>query len=156
MNFAEKLKAARTAAGLSQHGMADRMLIPFRTIQQWEGGQRTPPPYVQRFVLNELEEIAADPLVRAEREGALDNLKKMMASHEAWKANHPRSKYDPEDERIKEDLEELKRYEDKINEARMEELHKAPRISEEKRKELEERLAAGEKLSDIFNPKRTK
>jgi transcriptional regulator with XRE-family HTH domain len=53
--FAEKLKAARTAAGLTQHSMADRMLIPFRTIQQWEGGQRTPPEYVQRFVLNELE-----------------------------------------------------------------------------------------------------
>jgi hypothetical protein len=37
--------------------MADRMLIPFRTIQQWEGGQRTPPEYVQRFVLNELESL---------------------------------------------------------------------------------------------------
>lgn len=58
MNFAEKLKAARAAAGLTQHGMADRMLIPFRTIQQWEIEARTPPPYVQRFVLNELDEIA--------------------------------------------------------------------------------------------------
>lgn len=57
-NFAEKLKDARKAADLTQHGMADRMLIPFRTIQQWEGGQRTPPPYVQRFVLNELESLA--------------------------------------------------------------------------------------------------
>ncbi len=56
-NFADRLKAARKAAGLTQHEMADRMLIPFRTIQQWEGGQRTPPPYVQRFVLNELESI---------------------------------------------------------------------------------------------------
>lgn len=55
--FAEKLKAARKAAGLTQQGMADRMLIPFRTIQQWEGGQRTPPDYVQRFVLNELESL---------------------------------------------------------------------------------------------------
>lgn len=53
--FAEKLKAARAAAGLTQHGMADRMLIPLRTIQDWEGGRRTPPEYVQRFVLNELE-----------------------------------------------------------------------------------------------------
>lgn len=56
-DFAERLKAARKAAGMTQHEMADRMLIPFRTIQQWEGGQRTPPPYVQRFVLNELESI---------------------------------------------------------------------------------------------------
>lgn len=56
-DFAEKLKAARKAAGMTQHEMADRTLIPFRTVQQWEGGQRTPPPYVQRFVLNELESI---------------------------------------------------------------------------------------------------
>jgi DNA-binding transcriptional regulator YiaG len=56
-DFAEKLKTARNTVGLTQHGMADRMLIPFRTIQQWEGGQRTPPPYVQRFVLNELEQL---------------------------------------------------------------------------------------------------
>ena len=54
-DFAARLKAARNATGMTQQGMADRMLIPFRTIQQWEGGQRTPPPYVQRFVLNELE-----------------------------------------------------------------------------------------------------
>lgn len=57
--FAEKLKAARKAAGLSQQGMADRMLIPKRTIENWEGGQRTPPPYLQRFVLNELESLRA-------------------------------------------------------------------------------------------------
>lgn len=56
-NFAEQLKAARKAAGLTQHELADKTLIPFRTIQQWEGGQRTPPPYVQRFVLNELESM---------------------------------------------------------------------------------------------------
>lgn len=53
--FAEKLKAARAAAGLSQQGMADRTLIPRRTIQDWEAGVRIPPEYVQRFVLNELE-----------------------------------------------------------------------------------------------------
>ena len=57
-NFAERLKTARKAAGLTQQGMADRTLIPFRTLQQWEGGQRTPPPYVQRFVLNELDQLA--------------------------------------------------------------------------------------------------
>lgn len=58
--FTEKLKAARKEAGLTQQGMADRMLIPKRTIQDWEGGQRTPPPYVQRFVLNELESLGKE------------------------------------------------------------------------------------------------
>jgi transcriptional regulator with XRE-family HTH domain len=57
MNFAEKLKAARAAAGLTQQGMADRMLIPKRTIEKWETAERTPPEYVQRFVLNELENL---------------------------------------------------------------------------------------------------
>lgn len=57
-DFAEKLKAARAAAGLSQQGMADRTLIPKRTLQQWEIDARTPPPYVQRFVLNELADLA--------------------------------------------------------------------------------------------------
>lgn len=53
--FAEKLQAARKATGLSQQRLADRMLIPKRTIQKWEIAAATPPPYVQRFVLNELE-----------------------------------------------------------------------------------------------------
>lgn len=51
-------KVARLAAGLTQKGMSELMKIPFRTIQQWESGERTPPPYVQRFVLNELKLIA--------------------------------------------------------------------------------------------------
>lgn len=58
--FAEKLREARTAAKLTQQGMADRMQIPKRTIQDWEGGQRTPPPYVQRFVFNELQSLGAN------------------------------------------------------------------------------------------------
>lgn len=56
-DFAQTLKRARAATGLSQQGMADRMLIPKRTIQDWESGKRIPPPYVQRFVLNELESL---------------------------------------------------------------------------------------------------
>lgn len=56
-DFTQALKAARAATGMSQQGMADRMLIPKRTIEKWETGERTPPPYVQRFVLNELESL---------------------------------------------------------------------------------------------------
>lgn len=65
--FADKLRAARKAAGLSQQAMADRMLISKRTIEKWEIGKtgdeesqkkgRIPPEYVQRFVLNELESL---------------------------------------------------------------------------------------------------
>ena len=59
-DFAQALKVARAAAGLTQQGMADLMLIPKRSIENWEAGQRTPPPYVQRFVLNELESLKKD------------------------------------------------------------------------------------------------
>lgn len=53
-DFAKTFKTLRLAAGLTQQCVADQMLIPKRTIQDWEGEKRTPPPYVQRFVLNEL------------------------------------------------------------------------------------------------------
>lgn len=54
-NFAEQLKAARKAAGMTQQGMEDTMQIPRRTVQDWEKGKMVPPPYVQRLVLKELE-----------------------------------------------------------------------------------------------------
>lgn len=55
--FAEKLKKAKKAAGLTQQKMVDLMLIPKRTIEEWERGNNIPPAYVQRFVLNELESL---------------------------------------------------------------------------------------------------
>ena len=77
--FAEKLKEARALTGLSQQGMADRMLIPKKTIQKWEIADRVPPEYVQRFVLNELQDIAktGTPIVdRAVYERAQERTKK--------------------------------------------------------------------------------
>ena len=62
--FAEQLKQARMKTGFSQQGIADRMLIPKRTIQKWEIGAATPPPYVQRFVLNELSVLAGEEGVK--------------------------------------------------------------------------------------------
>ena len=58
--FAKQLKEAKKAAGMTQQKIADRMLIPKRTIEDWERGVSVPPEYVQRFVLNELEQIAGD------------------------------------------------------------------------------------------------
>ena len=59
MTFAEKIKEAREATGLSVRALAERTLISKRTLEKWESGERTPPPYVQRFVLNELEGLKA-------------------------------------------------------------------------------------------------
>lgn len=54
MNFAERLKAAREDAKLTQQGLAYLLEIPRRTIQDWEAGKMVPPPYVQRLVLKEI------------------------------------------------------------------------------------------------------
>ena len=53
--FSERFKEARAETGLSVAKLSERMLIPKRTLEKWESGERTPPVYVQRFVLNELD-----------------------------------------------------------------------------------------------------
>lgn len=53
-----KIKEARLRANISQAEMSKRLEIPKRTIEQWEEGQRTPPAYVERLVVAELERIA--------------------------------------------------------------------------------------------------
>lgn len=52
--FAEEFKTARLQAGLTQAQMLEQYDIPRRTVQDWERGIMTPPPYVQRLVLEEL------------------------------------------------------------------------------------------------------
>ncbi len=51
------IREARIAAGLTQAKMHELMDIPVRTIQEWEGGRRIPPAYVERLVIAELERI---------------------------------------------------------------------------------------------------
>ena len=64
--FAEKFKLARLSAGITQADMSKRMEIPLRTVESWEVGKRTPPSYVQRFILNELESIARERAQKTE------------------------------------------------------------------------------------------
>ncbi len=52
--FAEQLKQARTALGMTQQALSDWLEVPKRTIQDWEGEKRTPPAYVQKLILNAL------------------------------------------------------------------------------------------------------
>ena len=44
------IKELRTTAKMTQHAFADYFGIPFRTIQNWEGGQRTPPQYIVSLI----------------------------------------------------------------------------------------------------------
>lgn len=57
MNFAEKFKEARKAAGLTQQGVQDRVGIPRRTVQDWEAGKMDPPEWCQNLVLEKLEQL---------------------------------------------------------------------------------------------------
>ena len=50
-----KIKEERLKLGLTQHQLAELTGIPFRTIQNWEGGQRKCPDYVEKLLLFYLE-----------------------------------------------------------------------------------------------------
>lgn len=39
------------AAGLSLRALAARFGIPYRTVQDWAAGARTPPPYVLQMMI---------------------------------------------------------------------------------------------------------
>ncbi len=52
------IREARLNAGLTQAQMSELLEIPKRTIGDWETGQRTPPIYVEKLIIRELERIA--------------------------------------------------------------------------------------------------
>jgi DNA-binding transcriptional regulator YiaG len=54
------IKEARKAAKLTQKQMSDLFEIPKRTIEAWEAGDRTPPPYVEKLIVEKLENIAKE------------------------------------------------------------------------------------------------
>lgn len=50
MTIAETIKALRQSTGLSQAAFCERFDIPNRTLENWETGSRTPPPYVVKLL----------------------------------------------------------------------------------------------------------
>lgn len=54
-----KIKEARIAAGLTQKQMSDLFEIPLRTIESWESEVRTPPPYVEKLIVEKLQSITS-------------------------------------------------------------------------------------------------
>lgn len=49
------IKDLRVMTGLSQSKFANKFGIPVRTIQKWEIGQCSPPPYVPEMILKILQ-----------------------------------------------------------------------------------------------------
>lgn len=54
------IKEARLLAGLTQQQMSDLFEIPKRTIENWEAGDRKPPAYVEKLIVEKLQQIAAE------------------------------------------------------------------------------------------------
>jgi|GEM_PF-315863 len=51
------IREARTESGLTQQRLSDISGIPKRTIENWEGGQRSCPDWTERLVVNEIRRI---------------------------------------------------------------------------------------------------
>ena len=52
------IKEARQAAGLSQAKMSALFEIPKRTIESWETGERKPPAYVEKLIVEKLMQMS--------------------------------------------------------------------------------------------------
>ena len=51
------IKEARERAGLSRAEMSRLFEIPIRTLENWDAGKNTPPPYVEKLIIEKLEAI---------------------------------------------------------------------------------------------------
>ena len=54
------IKEAREQAGLSRAEMSRRFEIPVRTLEEWDAGRRTPPPYVEKLIVEKLQTISKE------------------------------------------------------------------------------------------------
>lgn len=71
-----RIRQARTQHGLTQQQLADLTGIPHRTIQNWEGGQRKCPEYVENMVLNLLDQKFNQPDYQTILEEILDMMER--------------------------------------------------------------------------------
>lgn len=56
------IKEARLAAGLTQRKMSELLEIPLRTIEEWEAGRRKPPIYVEKLIVEKLNNMKEESL----------------------------------------------------------------------------------------------
>ncbi len=54
------IKEAREQAGLSRAEMSRLFEIPIRTLEEWDAGRRTPPPYVEKLIIEKLQTISKE------------------------------------------------------------------------------------------------
>lgn len=54
------IREARHIAGMTQQEMSERLGIPKRSIESWEGGQRKPASWAKRLIIEKLLSIAKE------------------------------------------------------------------------------------------------
>ena len=54
------IKEAREQAGLSRAEMSRIFEIPLRTLEEWDAERRTPPPYVEKLIIEKLQTISKE------------------------------------------------------------------------------------------------
>ena len=59
MEKANAIKEAREKAGLNIKQLADLLGAPYRTIQEWNAGRMSPPEWIQRIIVEEIERKTA-------------------------------------------------------------------------------------------------
>lgn len=52
-----KIKEARKRAGMTQKEMAEFFGMPKRNIENWEGGKNDPPAWVEKLIIDKLEQL---------------------------------------------------------------------------------------------------
>lgn len=54
MDFAENIRSLREQTGMNRKTFSLHTGIPVRTLEDWEAGRRTPPPYIPRLIAYQL------------------------------------------------------------------------------------------------------
>lgn len=54
-NQENPIKEAREKAGLNIKQLSELLGAPYRTVQDWNAGRATPPEWIQRLVIAEIE-----------------------------------------------------------------------------------------------------
>ena len=55
-----RIKEARQVAGLTQKRMSELLLIPLRTIENWESGKRNPPLWAENLIVEKLKMMSQE------------------------------------------------------------------------------------------------
>ena len=78
--FVSKIKEARIKYGLTQTQVSNLTGVPFRSIQNWEGGQRKCPAYVEKMVVDILDQKFGKP----DHQMYLEELLEMLKTDMTW------------------------------------------------------------------------